>query len=73
MGKFNFRFKETVVIRKVLTPRIGMVEINPDTIMLWLSSFGVNPCFKSAVVFSFTLFNFAFKLFMIFVFFQIFL
>ncbi len=44
---------------KVLTPRMGMVEINPDTMMLWLNSFGVKPCFKRAVVLSFTLFIFA--------------
>ena len=59
MGKFNFRLRETVVIIKVLTPRMGMVEINPATIKLWLNSFGVKPCFKSAVVLSFTLFIFA--------------
>lgn len=57
MGKFNFLFSEIVVMIKVLTPRIGMVEINPDIIILWLSSFGVKPCFKRAVVLSFNELN----------------
>ncbi len=61
MGKFNLLFNDMVVIIKVLTPRIGIVEINPETMILLLISFGVKPCLKRTVILSITVFNLCFN------------
>lgn len=58
IGKFNFFFKDNVVRIKVLTPKIGIIESAPETIMLWLKCMGLNPCLKSAVILSFRVFIF---------------
>ena len=53
IGRFRFLFSESAVSNKVVKPRIGIIEIKHETMMLCVISIGVKPCLNSAIAFVF--------------------